>query len=62
MNTKNVNAETIQTEENSQPSQPDVVSREMYDKLYNQALALEKRYTRLFELYNSLIEAYLTRN
>lgn len=60
--TKNLNTETIQVEKNSQPAQPDVVSKEMYDKLYNQALELEKRYTRLFELYNNLVEAYLTRN
>lgn len=59
--TKNVNTETIQVE-NSQSAQPDVVSKEMYDKLYNQALELEKRYTMLFELYNNLVEAYLTRN
>lgn len=60
--TKNVNTEAIQVEKNSQPAQPDVVSKEMYDKLYSQALELEKRYTRLFELYNNLVEAYLTRN
>jgi hypothetical protein len=59
MNTKNINTEALQVEEGSQP---DVVSREMYEKLYSQALELEKRYTRLFELYNSLLEAYLTKN
>lgn len=46
--------ETTQTE-----SQPETVSKEMFDNLYKQALALEARYKRLFELYNNLLETYL---
>ena len=37
----------------------ETVSKEMFDNLYRQALALEARYKRLFELYNNLLEAYL---
>lgn len=33
---------------------------EMYEGLYTQAVALEARYKRLFELYNKLLEAYLS--
>jgi hypothetical protein len=39
--------------------QPETVSKEMFDNLYTQALALEARYKRLFELYNNLLETYL---
>ena len=55
MTDKEINkVETPQTE-----SQPETVSKEMFDNLYKQALALEARYKRLFELYNNLLEAYL---
>lgn len=47
--------ETSQTE-----SQPETVSKEMFDNLYKQALALEARYKKLFELYNNLMELYLS--
>jgi hypothetical protein len=47
--------ETPQTE-----SQPETVSKEMFDNLYTQALALETRYKKLFELYNTLLEIYLS--
>lgn len=40
-------------------TQPETVSKEMFDNLYKQALALEARYKRLFELYNNLLETYL---
>lgn len=36
------------------------VPAEMYENLYTQAVALEARYKRLFELYNKLLEAYLS--
>ena len=38
--------------------QPEMVSKEMFDNLYSQALALETRYKKLFELYNNLMEVY----
>ena len=41
-------------------TQPETVSKEMFDNLYKQALALEVRYKRLFELYNNLLETYLS--
>ena len=41
-------------------TQPETVSKEMFDNLYKQALALEARYKRLFELYNNLLETYLS--
>lgn len=41
-------------------TQPETVSKEMFDNLYKQALALEARYKRLFDLYNNLMEAYLS--
>ena len=47
--------EAIQAE-----AQPEMVSKEMFDNLYSQALALETRYKRLFELYNNLMEVYLS--
>jgi hypothetical protein len=37
------------------------VPLEVYEKLYAQAVALEKRYVKLFELYNSLLDAYLNK-
>ena len=40
-------------------AQLETVSKEMFDNLYTQALALEARYKRLFELYNNLLETYL---
>ena len=40
-------------------TQSETVSKEMFDNLYKQALALEARYKRLFELYNNLLETYL---
>ena len=39
-------------------TQPETVSKEMFDNLYKQALALETRYKKLFELYNHLLEVY----
>ena len=39
--------------------EPNVVSKEAYDHLYSQAIALENRYRKLFELYNNLLELYL---
>jgi hypothetical protein len=42
--------------------QKEMISKEIYDQLYKQALELEKRYTRLFEAYNNLLELYLTKN
>lgn len=41
-------------------TQPETVSKEMFDNLYKQALALETRYKKLFELYNHLLEVYLS--
>ena len=41
-------------------TQPEMVSKEMFDNLYSQALALETRYKKLFELYNNLMEVYLS--
>ena len=41
-------------------TQPETVSKEMFDNLYKQALALEARYKRLFELYNNLLETYFS--
>lgn len=41
-------------------TQSETISKEMFDNLYKQALALEARYKRLFELYNNLLEAYLS--
>ena len=40
-------------------AQPEMVSKEMFDNLYSQAIALEARYKKLFELYNNLMEMYL---
>ena len=37
-----------------------ILSKEMFDNLYSQALALEARYKKLFELYNNLMEMYLS--
>ena len=37
-----------------------MVSKEMFDNLYSQAIALEARYKKLFELYNNLMEIYLS--
>ena len=41
-------------------TQPEMVSKEMFDSLYSQAIALEARYKKLFELYNNLMEVYLS--
>ena len=41
-------------------TKPEMVSKEMFDNLYSQAVVLETRYKRLFELYNNLMEAYLS--
>ena len=41
-------------------AQPEMVSKEMFDNLYSQAIALEARYKKLFELYNNLMEIYLS--
>lgn len=41
-------------------TQPETVSKEMFENLYKQALALEARYKKLFELYNHLLEVYLS--
>ena len=41
-------------------TQPETVSKEMFDNLYKQSLALETRYKKLFELYNHLLEVYLS--
>jgi hypothetical protein len=38
----------------------ETVSKEMFDNLYKQALALEARYKKLFELYNHLLDIYLS--
>ena len=51
--TKKVDTPQVET-------QPETVSKEMFDNLYKQALALEARYKRLFELYNNLLETYLS--
>lgn len=51
----------IKKVEATQPeTKPEMVSKEMFDNLYSQAVALETRYKRLFELYNNLMEAYLS--
>lgn len=51
----------IKTNETPQvETQPETVSKEIFDNLYKQALALEARYKRLFDLYNNLMEAYLS--
>lgn len=34
---------------------------EAYEKLYSQAIALEARYKKLFELYNNLLDLYLSK-
>lgn len=51
----------IKKVEATQPeTKPEMVSKEMFDNLYSQAVALEARYKKLFELYNNLMEAYLS--
>lgn len=52
--------EIKQVEATQPETQPTMVSKEMFDNLYSQAIALETRYKKLFELYNSLLEAYLS--
>ena len=52
--------EIKQVEATQSETQPAMVSKEMFDNLYLQAIALEARYKKLFELYNSLLEAYLS--
>ena len=50
---------TINTNEAEQL--PQTVPLEEYSKLYNQALELESRYKKLLELYNNLMEMYLSK-
>lgn len=39
---------------------PKTVPFEEYEKLYNSAIALDARYNKLLQLYNILIEQYLS--
>jgi hypothetical protein len=55
-------ADNLQQEEVSnetQQTKPQAVPYEAYESLYKQAIELEARYKKLFELYNKLLEAYL---
>lgn len=42
-------------------AKPQTVSIEVYSQLYNQARELEIRYKNLLELYNALVEMYLSK-
>ena len=48
-----------ETVADKQPETPATVSLDEYNKLYAQAIELENRYKRLFELYSSLVDKYL---
>ena len=52
--------EIKKVEDTQAEEQPEMVSKEMFDNLYSQAIALEARYKKLFELYNNLMEVYLS--
>jgi hypothetical protein len=52
----------VESIQNTEPQEPKMVSLEQYEALYNQAKALELRYRKLFELYNTLLEKYLGQN
>ena len=41
--------------------QPKTIPIEEYNKLYSQAVELDTRYKRLFELYSNLLEQYLSK-
>lgn len=62
---KNIQEEVVVNEVNAKesatPTQPQTVPMEAYESLYKQAIALETRYKKLFELYNTLLEAYLSK-
>ena len=53
--------EKINLAENVETQAPTTVPLEEYSKLYNQALELESRYKKLLELYNNLMEIYLSK-
>lgn len=61
MNENVENVITDSTESVAVESTAQTVPLEVYEKLYTQAVALEKRYVKLFELYNSLLDAYLNK-
>lgn len=48
------------TEEVKVAEPPKTVPFEEYEKLYNSAVALEARYNKLLQLYDTLIEQYLS--
>ena len=51
--------EVLENVEQNEGAKTEMVPKEAYDNLYAQAVALEGRYRKLFELYNNLLEAYL---
>ena len=55
--TDNLQQEEVSNE--TQQTKSQTVPYEAYESLYKQAVELETRYKKLFELYNKLLEAYL---
>lgn len=56
---KNVDETLKNTEVAAENPKTDVVPKEAYETLYAQAVALDSRYRKLLDLYNSLLEKYL---
>lgn len=56
----NITAETQVEAPVTEEIRPQTVPMEAYEALYRQALDIESRYKKLFELYNNLLEAYLS--
>ncbi len=51
---------SVNTMPTAETVKPQTVPIEVYETLYNQAMALDTRYKKLLELYNNLMEAYLS--
>ena len=51
--------EAVETAANAEAPVAETVPLEQYNRLYEQATDLDRRYRRLSELYNALLEQYL---
>lgn len=50
---------SMNTAPTAETVKPQTVPIEVYETLYNNAMALEARYKKLLELHNIVVEAYL---
>ncbi len=50
---------SVNTTPAAETVKPQTVPIEVYETLYNNAMALEARYKKLLELHNIVVEAYL---